>query len=116
MRLSTVAGARKSARQVRMLLSWRWPSLENAASIALEYAIQRGSLVSGVRGDPGVTGNPARYRAASVALDRAGCCSGILTGGTGFKGKAGPCAWTWARESPAINMKLLTKFSRFIEL
>src|SRR5437899_1741398 len=112
-----VAGARNSARQVRMLLSCRWSSFENAAFIALEYAIQRGSLVSVARGDPGGTGNPARYRAASVALDRwTTCCSGLLSDGNGFCGEAGPCAWTWARESQAINTRLLTTFTRFIEL
>jgi hypothetical protein len=53
-----------------MLLSWIWSSLENAAFIALECAIQRGSLVNLVSGDSADTGIPARYRAASVALDR----------------------------------------------
>jgi hypothetical protein len=52
-----------------MLVSWRISSLENAAFIALEYAIHRGSAVNRFSGDAGGTGIPARYRAMSVALD-----------------------------------------------
>jgi hypothetical protein len=79
------------------------------AFIALECAIQSGSLVNLVSGDCADTGSPARYRAASVALESLNdlLLNWLLTG----EGRKSLCwsgrpPWHSAREYATLGVQI----------